>query len=54
VPILSALACLYLMLNLDLGTWLRFLVWLVAGLVVYAGYGYRHSRLAREAVAERG
>lgn len=45
VPILSALACLYLMTNLTLETWLRFLAWLVLGLLVYAGYGYRHSRL---------
>jgi APA family basic amino acid/polyamine antiporter len=45
VPILSALACLYLMANLTLETWWRFLAWLVIGLVIYAGYGYRHSRL---------
>ena len=52
VPILSALACLYLMANLSVETWLRFLAWLVIGLVVYAAYGYRHSRLrARSEVA---
>ena len=51
VPILSALACLYLMSNLSLETWLRFLVWLLLGLVVYAVYGYRHSRLRREDTA---
>ncbi|MBB3674985.1 amino acid permease [Modestobacter versicolor] len=45
VPVLSALACLYLMLNLEVETWLRFLAWLLIGLVVYAGYGRRHSRL---------
>jgi basic amino acid/polyamine antiporter, APA family len=45
VPILSALACLYLMANLSVETWIRFLVWLVVGLLVYAGYGYRHSRV---------
>ena len=45
VPVLSALACLYLMTNLTLETWLRFLAWLVLGLLFYAGYGYRHSRL---------
>jgi APA family basic amino acid/polyamine antiporter len=45
VPILSALACLYLMANLSVETWIRFLVWLALGLVVYAGYGHRHSRL---------
>jgi APA family basic amino acid/polyamine antiporter len=47
VPALSALACLYLMTNLSLETWLRFLVWMLAGLVVYLGYGRRRSRLAR-------
>jgi APA family basic amino acid/polyamine antiporter len=45
VPILSALACLYLMLNLSIETWLRFLAWLVLGLGIYFGYGYRHSRV---------
>ena len=45
MPILSALACLYLMLNLSVETWIRFLVWLVLGLLFYGGYGYRHSRV---------
>jgi APA family basic amino acid/polyamine antiporter len=52
VPILSALACLYLMANLSVETWIRFLAWLFLGLVVYAGYGYRHSRV-RTAAADR-
>jgi APA family basic amino acid/polyamine antiporter len=45
VPILSALICVYLMLNLSLATWLRFAVWMVIGFVVYALYGYRRSRV---------
>jgi basic amino acid/polyamine antiporter, APA family len=45
VPVLSALACLYLMLNLSIETWLRFLAWLALGMVIYAIYGYRHSRV---------
>ncbi|HEY0167039.1 MAG TPA: amino acid permease [Jatrophihabitans sp.] len=46
IPILSVLACLYLMLNLTIATWLRFAVWLALGLVIYLGYGYRHARLS--------
>ena len=41
-------ACVFLMLNLGSLTWWRFLVWMVIGFVVYFGYGYRHSRLARQ------
>lgn len=47
VPILSVLACLYLMVNLPVETWLRFVIWMIIGIVVYATYSYRHSRLAR-------
>jgi len=49
LPALSALACLYLMLNLSIETWLRFLAWLALGLLVYGVYGYRHSRARRSA-----
>ncbi|MGS2643910.1 amino acid permease [Streptosporangium sp. LJ11] len=46
VPILSVLACLYLMLNLPVETWLRFVAWMLLGVLLYFGYGYRHSRLS--------
>jgi APA family basic amino acid/polyamine antiporter len=46
VPIIAAVACLYLMLNLDIMTWIRFGVWLVIGLAIYFFYGRTHSRLA--------
>ena len=49
LPIVSALACLYLTLNLSIATWIRFAVWFGIGLAVYLGYGMRHSRLARDA-----
>jgi APA family basic amino acid/polyamine antiporter len=42
---LGAALCLYLMLTLPLATWLRFGGWLAIGLVVYAVYGRRYSRL---------
>jgi APA family basic amino acid/polyamine antiporter len=44
---LAVLACLYLMLNLPWDTWVRFVVWMVIGFVVYFAYGMRKSRLAR-------
>lgn len=47
LPVVAALACFYLMLNLDLLSWLRFAVWLALGLVIYFAYGRRHSLLDR-------
>src|ERR687889_677808 len=44
VPILAVLAAAYLMLNLPGSTWIRFLVWMALGFVVYFVYGARHSR----------
>jgi APA family basic amino acid/polyamine antiporter len=44
-PIITILACLFLMYQLPLVTWLRFLGWLAIGLVFYVAYGYRHSRM---------
>jgi Amino acid transporters len=45
VPILSALASLYLMYGLPWDTWIRLIVWMAIGLVVYFVYGIKHSRL---------
>ncbi|MDR2896170.1 MAG: amino acid permease, partial [Propionibacteriaceae bacterium] len=45
VPILAAVICFYLMLNLAVETWMRFLIWLVAGFVIYFVYSHRHARL---------
>ena len=44
-PIISILACGYLMLQLPLITWIRFGIWLLLGLVIYFLYGYKHSAL---------
>lgn len=52
VPVLSGLACVYLMVNLVVETWIRFLVWLVLGLLIYFGYGRRNARLAAKVVEE--
>ena len=48
VPGIVALLCLFMMINLSVLTWLRFLVWLAIGLAVYFGYSYRHSKLNSE------
>jgi basic amino acid/polyamine antiporter, APA family len=42
---LGAAAAVLLMLGLPFDTWLRFGIWLVIGLAVYALYGVRHSRV---------
>ena len=43
VPAFGVLSSLFLISQLDPETWLRFLVWLVIGLVIYFAYGRRHS-----------
>jgi APA family basic amino acid/polyamine antiporter len=45
VTLAGAFACLYTMYGLPRTAWERFGIWLVVGVVIYASYGYRHSRL---------
>lgn len=45
IPILSILFCLYLMISLPILTWIRFLTWLIIGLIIYFVYGKFHSKL---------
>ncbi|MFT4088422.1 MAG: amino acid permease [Gordonia sp. (in: high G+C Gram-positive bacteria)] len=52
LPIVAALCCAALMANLAIETWLRFVVWLVVGLLIYVLYGRRHSNLAKKGEAE--
>lgn len=47
LPIAGVLLCGYLMANLLLTAWERFLIWLVIGLAIYFSCGRRHSRLAK-------
>jgi len=42
------LLCLGLMYDLGWQNWVRLVVWLVIGLVIYFSYGRHHSRLGRE------
>jgi basic amino acid/polyamine antiporter, APA family len=54
LPVLGILFALYLMSDLPWDTWVRFVVWLLAGIVIYFAYGYRHSRVRQEAMAGNG
>jgi basic amino acid/polyamine antiporter, APA family len=46
-PILGIVSCLLLMFSLPSENWLRLIVWLAIGLVIYFLYGRRHSTLRR-------
>ncbi len=46
-PVLGVLSCGALMAFLPSLTWLRFIVWLVIGLIVYFVYSIHHSKLAK-------
>ncbi len=43
---LGAISALYLMIHLSRTTWERLIIWFVLGMLVYFGYGVRHSKLA--------
>lgn len=45
VPGLGVLSSGFLIVYLPPTSWTRFFAWLAAGIVLYAAYGYRHSRL---------
>ncbi|MDA8384547.1 MAG: amino acid permease [Betaproteobacteria bacterium] len=45
-PVLGALSCGALMAFLPALTWIRFVVWLALGAIIYFTYSYHHSKLA--------
>jgi APA family basic amino acid/polyamine antiporter len=47
VPILSILICGYMMYGLPKDTWIRLIVWMALGLLIYFLYGRNHSKVAR-------
>jgi APA family basic amino acid/polyamine antiporter len=48
IPVLGLLSCFYLMTELGYTNWIRFLAWLLIGLVIYFTYGYKNSVLGKE------
>ena len=49
VPIVGVAFCVFLMARLPIVTWIRFVVWLGIGLVIYFSYGRFHSRVDHDA-----
>ena len=45
IPVLGLVSCFYLMTELGVHNWVRFLIWLVLGLIVYFAYGIKNSKL---------
>jgi APA family basic amino acid/polyamine antiporter len=49
VPILGMAICLYMMYGLPFDTWLRLVIWMAIGLVIYFAYGRHHSLVSKAA-----
>lgn len=45
VPILGIVACLFMMISLPGDTWLRLIIWLAVGFLIYFGYSIKNSKL---------
>ncbi|MEZ4876986.1 MAG: amino acid permease [Flavobacterium sp.] len=45
VPLAGVLVCLYLMYSLPYESWLRLIIWMALGVVIYFAYGKKNSKL---------
>jgi hypothetical protein len=45
IPVLGLLTCFYLMTQLGITNWTRFVIWLVVGLAIYFFYSRKASKL---------
>ena len=46
IPVMGLVSCFYLMAQETYIVWIRFLAWLVIGLIIYFFYSYKHSKLS--------
>ena len=53
IPVLGLVSCFYLMAQETHLVWIRFLAWLIIGLVIYFFYSYNNSRLSPKSIAKR-
>ena len=47
IPVLGLISCFYLMAQETYVVWIRFLAWLIIGLVIYFLYSYKNSKLSK-------
>jgi basic amino acid/polyamine antiporter, APA family len=48
VPALGILICGFMMYGLPHDTWIRLIVWMAIGLIIYFAYSVRHSRIRQD------
>jgi amino acid transporter len=48
IPVLGLLTNFYLMAQLGITNWMRFIIWLIIGLAIYFMYSHKHSKLKME------
>lgn len=48
IPVVGAMCCLYLMIEIPPVSWMWFFVWMLIGLVIYTLYSKKHSLLAKK------
>ncbi|HNW71151.1 MAG TPA: amino acid permease [Bacteroidales bacterium] len=53
IPLLGALTCLIQMASLPVATWLRLIIWMALGFVIYFLYGIRNSKLGKERMEKK-
>lgn len=52
VPIMGIITCVGMMLFLPGDTWIRLIVWMAVGMIIYYAYGKKHSRVRRQLIAK--
>ncbi len=54
IPVLGLIFCFYMMAQIHYTSWIGFVIWLVAGLVIYFSYGFYNSKLHQHSLTPKG